>query len=519
MKKRLRSLSWSLMFFMIVSVSGCEMSEVDNMMPIGTLTPTATSTPVPMATSTPVPTPTSTPVPTATSTPVPTATSTPVPTATSTPVPTATSTQVPTATSTQVPTATSTQVPTATSTSVPTATSTPVPTATSTPVPTATSTPVPTATSTPAPTATNTPVPTATSTPTPIPTLPPKFPNIIDKTNTKMNATCFNSEEEATRYFFEMALDGYYQFGILAKDLSMLHTKEEYIKLFPVICELEIESVTKYNNGYYLQFNNVRLCEIDAEELYTIYTGDASFLNKEEKKAYQKLLDITEQLDLDGKSDIDKMVAIHDYLLLNTAYDMNAVSNPNAAARYVEGTLNNNLAVCSGYASTFRLFLALQGIPCEYVWSEEGNHGWNLVQLDGEWYHVDVTWDDPVPDEKGRILYTHFMMTDKEVAQLDNHEDWECECGDASSHNCNDTTYRLYPYKDFVCDTEEEAIAVIEAQANDDTTNKITIVYPSDSSLTQDSLLDLVMETLNRGISYMPSVSLGSSHMLLIVNK
>ena len=389
-------------------------------------------------------------------------------------------------------------------TTKPEVTSNPKSIATNTPKPMATSTPVPTVTSTPKPTATSTPVPTVTSA--------PRFTNIIDKTNTVMGTQCFTSEEEATRYFFEMALNGYYKFGIMAEDLSMLHTKEEYMELYPVILELEMEDVIHYNNGYYLAFNNVRLCQIDAEEMYAVETGDTSFLNEKEVKAYEKLLSITEELKLEGKTDIDKIVAIHDYLVLNTAYD----SNFHPDSHYVEGTLNNNLAVCSGYASAFRLLLMLQDIPCEYVWSEKGNHGWNLVQLDGKWYHIDVTWDDPVPDEKGRLLYTHFMMTDKEVATLDNHQDWECECGDESSHNCDSDSYRIYPYKDYVCSTKSEAVKLIQAQANND---KIIIVYPLASSLTEDSLLHLVMDTLHwNSISWSPSKNLGFSYQVLIVN-
>ena len=337
-----------------------------------------------------------------------------------------------------------------------------------------------------------------------------------------MNSTCYESEKEATQYFLKMVFDGYYTFGILAKDLSMLHTAKEYMELCPVILDLEIENVTRYYNGYYISFKNIKKYQIDAKEAYAIITKDTSFLNEAELRAYQKLFSITEELKLDEiENDIDKIVAIHNYLVLNTVYD-SATANgatEDKSAHYVEGTLNNGLAVCSGYASAFRLLLMIQGIPSEYVWSDSGNHGWNLVQLDGEWYHIDVTWDDPVPDEEGRILYTYFMMTDSEVATLKNHENWECECGDESSHNCDDTTYRLYPYQDYICDTEGEAIAIIEAQANNDEINTITIVYPSNSSLNQQSLLNLVMKTLNKGVNYSPSTSLGSSYMILIVNK
>ena len=387
-------------------------------------------------------------------------------------------------------------------------------TATNTPKPTATNTPKPTATNTPKPTATNTPTPTPTKAPqetfTPTPT-PNNLPEIVYKENTILDDTCFSSEEEASRFFFEKVLDGYYEFGILVDDLSMLHSAEEYIAKYPAILSMELESLTKYHNGYYLRFCDIELDPIDAEHVYAIQTGDTSFLDKTELAAYQKLLAIKETLNADNLNEIDQIIAVHDYLVLNTAYDELAAATMNgSAAHYVEGTLLDGKAVCSGYASAFRLFMMLFDIPCEYVTSE--THAWNLVQLDDKWYHIDVTWNDPVPDEPGRVLYTYFMMTDAEVGTLDQHKVWECECN--QPHNCNDTSYRLYPYREYLCTTEEEAAAQILAQAEEST---ITLIYPKDGSLTQDTLLQLVFPTLNYSgsLTYYPAEPLGDSHLIL----
>jgi hypothetical protein len=51
-------------------------------------------------------------------------------------------------------------------------------------------------------------------------------------------------------------------------------------------------------------------------------------------------------------------------------------------------------------------------------------HAWNLVQLDldGEWYHLDATWDDPIPDEKGRTVYNYYMVPDE---MIDDDHSWQ----------------------------------------------------------------------------------------------
>lgn len=324
------------------------------------------------------------------------------------------------------------------------------------------------------------------------------------------------SEEEANRYLFEMALKGYYQFGILAEDLSMLHTTEEYMQLYPEILTLEVESLTKYRNGYYLRFSDLKTTQTDTAYQYAIRTGDTSFLTKNEKKAYDRLLAVAEELELEELDDIDAIIAAHDYLVLNTVYDEATFrSGSSSVSHYAEGTLLNGLAVCSGYASTFRLFMMLADIPCEYVWTD--THAWNLVQLEDEWYHIDVTWDDPSPDQPGVVIYTHFMMTDEEISQLDDHRGWECECGEP--HDCDDEGYRLYPYADYLCSTEEDAATLILKQSKD---AFITLIYPSDGTMTEQGLLQLALRTLSLSgnITYYPSEPLGDSHYLLrIKNK
>ena len=424
-----------------------------------------------------------------------------------------TSSPIPVLTLTPTVTPVPINTPIPTPTLVPTATATPAPT--NTPTPTPTSTPSPTPTNTPTPTLTNTPTPTPTNTPTPTPTqapvIPEGFPNLVYREKTILEETVLTSEEEANRYLFQMAMDGYYKFGLLVEDITMLHTPEEYLEMFPEILSLEAESLTKYRNGYYLRFSDMKTTQTDLATRYALRTGDTSFLSDNELLAYRQLFIIADELQLKELSDIDAVMAVHDYLVRNTVYDeVTSASGSGGPSHYAEGTLLNGLAVCSGYASTFQLFMMLTGIPCEYVWNDV--HAWNLVQVEEEWYHIDVTWDDPVKSHPELLLYTHFMMTDEEISKLEDHSSWICECG--GSHNCDDSSYRLYPYTEVICTTENEAYALIQKQADQ---SIITLVYPANSSLTEDSLLQLTYQSLelSGNIAYFPEESLGDNHHLL----
>ena len=435
-----------------------------------------------------------------TATPLPANTATPVPEHTPTPSPA--ETPVPTV----LPTPTHTMAPT------PTVTPTPKPTVTPTPKPTVTSTPKPTVTPTPKPTVTPTPKPTVTPTPTPV--VITGFPNYEDKSYTFLRDTPLTSEKEVNHYLFDHAMKGYYDFGIFAEDISMLHTEEEYLELFPEFITLQVDSLTKYSNGYYLRFSDLKTTQMDLGYHYALRTGDTSFLTEKETLAYQRLLDIGKELRITELSPIDAIVAAHDYLILNTVYDEEtALNGSGGVSHYAEGVLLHGTAVCSGYSSVFQLLMKMAGIPCEYV-NNQG-HAWNLVQVDNEWYHIDVTWDDPLPDQPGVVIYTHFMMTDEELNTLEDHANWICECN--TPHNCDDETYRIYPYEEYICSTENEAASLITAQAQED---QIILVYPKDSSLSQDLLLDLYFDTLQiyGTVNYYPAEPLGSSHYVLRID-
>lgn len=350
-----------------------------------------------------------------------------------------------------------------------------------------------------------------------------KFENIEVLVNTRLNAECHQSEESATRYFNEMVLNKYNSFALLAEDVSMLHTVEEYMQINPLIKSMEIEKVTLYNNGYAIQFKNIETNRVDVRLEYAIATGDTSFLNSEDLIVYNKIYELVEELQLKEKSDIDKVVAIHDYLVLNTEYDKVAadeIVTPEEQNKHSSffacGPLITGKAVCSGYSSAFKLLCLTQDIECENITSDEGNHGWNVVKIDDEWYHIDVTWDDPVPNIDGKVIYKHFMMTNEEVDKLEQHQNWECECDNITKHNCISDKYRLYKYNNYICETLED-IKIKTVEQKD--SSEIILVY--NSSLDEQTILELAIKTagLSGEVVYYPSSNIGDKYKILIILK
>ena len=108
---------------------------------------------------------------------------------------------------------------------------------------------------------------------------------------------------------------------------------------------------------------------------------------------------------------------VHDYLLDNLEYDT-SISRPHIYTIY--GALINKVCVCEGYARAFKYIMDSLNIPCVMVMGEgtnsqgqRENHAWNYVQIDGRWFAIDATWDDPVVQGGGRASnesrYKYFL--------------------------------------------------------------------------------------------------------------
>lgn len=172
----------------------------------------------------------------------------------------------------------------------------------------------------------------------------------------------------------------------------------------------------------------------------------------------------------DGMSNYEIAKALHDYLATHNEYDMRLYSgNLPALSRTSYGALVNRTSVCAGYALAYERLMDQVGIPCEYVtgMTTRGSHAWNIIQIDGEWYHVDVTWDDPTPNREGYVRYKYFLKSDRAMSR--DHISWE------ASHACTSTKYDnvtiLSP------EDEQEAIEKAEEQAREEAATAEIITY------------------------------------------
>lgn len=117
-----------------------------------------------------------------------------------------------------------------------------------------------------------------------------------------------------------------------------------------------------------------------------------------------------------GNNEYERELLLHDALAKSITYQ----ESDNAHNAY--GALVEGKAVCEGYARAFQYLLYQSGIQCLIAEGSSINpstglsegHAWNVVRIDGRYYHVDLTWDDP-DDTNTPVMYAYFNLTTVQI--------------------------------------------------------------------------------------------------------
>ncbi len=167
--------------------------------------------------------------------------------------------------------------------------------------------------------------------------------------------------------------------------------------------------VSTYNsyNKIRVNMNNFGRVNIEIQHIYQ--SSDIAELQAKVDEIYNEIMQ-------DDMTDSDKVKAAHDYIINRTVYDeerSNEIksgvgSDSIHTSNTAYGPLFIGKAICGGYTDAMALFLDKIGLPNFKIASE--NHIWNVVYIDGQWKHLDLTWDDPVVDTGENILTHNYFL-------------------------------------------------------------------------------------------------------------
>ena len=164
-------------------------------------------------------------------------------------------------------------------------------------------------------------------------------------------------------------------------------------------------------------------------------TGDESGLSDMDQRILEVCKEVFAEVITEDMTDFEKELVLHDWLIAHGVYDAMSRDNvahkgqPNNTDPY--GMLHGGYGICLGFATTFQLLMDLAEVECITVvgaaYDSEQDHAWNMVKLDGEWYCVDVTWNNSGDNQPDRdyAIHRYFNVTSAHLRSTDHQWDYE----------------------------------------------------------------------------------------------
>ena len=257
----------------------------------------------------------------------------------------------------------------------------------------------------PTPTASATPSPAPTPTPTPAPAATPMTLTGPDVTEGQPSLEVATQED------------------LVAVLRWMIHDGASIVKLDSLaLSDGEIEeTVSQFSNyfeAYGVDAETVRLgvrFKPGLKALLALEAGIADQLEGDEREVADQANAVIDRLIGPDMTDVEKELAIHDYISAHCKYQSNGAGEDvgNAVGFFRDGRCS-----CAGYVDTFRLLAKLAGLEVETIGGPttrdmpgEKGHAWNLVRLDGLWYAVDLTWDDMLGSSAAEHMFFNLPYT------------------------------------------------------------------------------------------------------------
>lgn len=163
---------------------------------------------------------------------------------------------------------------------------------------------------------------------------------------------------------------------------------------------------------------------VDYASGHGVYTGLSEEDAKLAEQQYVAVSAIADEIIAEDMSEIEKVRAIHDWLIHNVKYDYVGVENNiiPAVEHKLEGVLVERTAVCDGYAKAFRALCEKAGMSCFLIYGTGASgisHAWNVVKVDGKWYQIDTTWDDTEANARKLLdtYYEYFLLSDEKMSE------------------------------------------------------------------------------------------------------
>ena len=215
-----------------------------------------------------------------------------------------------------------------------------------------------------------------------------------------------DEEQAAYDYIYNQAItgNGSFSMGVSVDYSSMDNIWRALYNENPELFWLNSGVSYSYNN--YGEVTKITLQQLDL-------VNDLDTAKYRFESAAETILSQAETI----ASTAGKVKYVHDTLTNWVDYVSGSAYNQSAYSALVNGQ-----SVCSGYSRAFQYIMQQLGIPCYTVIGDAGgSHSWSLVYVDGTYYDVDVTWDDPIGNPPDTYYTTYLLVSDSQLSSKTAH--------------------------------------------------------------------------------------------------
>lgn len=229
---------------------------------------------------------------------------------------------------------------------------------------------------------------------------------------------------------------------------DVIITGDEYVELYQLIYDFE-----------YSVFDlDVNIRYTSSATKGNVVSGEPSYLYTAEQvdDMQKKIDDAADKIIAELKDDMSEYEIVkffYDKLASEIEYNEKAEN-----LRDIYGALVDKSTVCGGYAKAFSYLCSKIGIESITITGDfnETPHMWNMVKINGDWYHIDVTSGNAMNSEFPYIRYDYFCVTDEVIKKYHTIYDQPFEYPKATSEK-----YNYYGYNGLVADDVPNAASLI----------------------------------------------------------
>ena len=268
---------------------------------------------------------------------------------------------------------------------------------------------------------------------------------------------------------------------------DVLYKAEDY--------NLQNKACTVSNDGL-VTANAEGTTEVWAKYNDALYRCVINVNNKMDTDLENKVVEIADKFR--HLSDVDKVMAVHDYLIDHIEYADSHI------VRRAYGALIERKAVCQGYAQAFQKILSNLNIEGHTVIgynipaaaAEPVLHEWNRVKLDGKWYYIDLTWDDtPWVTHKN---YKHFLINTPMLGK--DHQKWYSLAGEAEADG-DEYLYYAYKKHGILANNREELENIVKSQINSTNLPNVDVNVAVPNTIADYEIIDTIKKIAGRTVT------------------